>query len=170
MTVDENAVQPVEVGCSRKAQQGGTTADAVSIWQSAGGSSMQEKGTAWNSSRPIDQEIDIRSIFQVTLRIAAKPRRSFEAVRALQSIANAAQLDHGFLAARIYQEIGNPEALCLEEDWSSEQALKSHMRSSSFTDLLRLMETAPEAPVLEVRTVHDVQGLEYVEAVRFGDR
>jgi hypothetical protein len=44
VTVDESAVQPVEVGCSRKAQQDGTTTDAVSIRQSAGGSSMQEKG------------------------------------------------------------------------------------------------------------------------------
>lgn len=119
---------------------------------------------------PIDQEIDIRRIFQVSLRIAAQPRRTFETVRALQFIANAAQLDHGFLAARIYQEIGNPEALWLEEDRSSEQALKSHIRSSCFTDILRLMEAAPEAPVLEVRAVHDVQGLEYVEAVRFADR
>ena len=31
------------------------------------------------------------------------------------------------------------------------------------------MESAPEEPVLEVRSVHDVQGLGYVEAVRFGD-
>lgn len=28
---------------------------------------------------------------------------------------------------------------------------------------------APEEPVLEVRSVNDVHGLEYVEAVRFGD-
>ena len=55
------------------------------------------------------------------------------------------------------------------EDWSTEPALKSHIRSSCFTDLLRLMETAPEAPVLEVRAVCEVHGLEYVEAVRFGD-
>ena len=44
VTVDESAVQPVEVDCCRKAQQDGTTTDAVSIRQSAGGSSMQEKG------------------------------------------------------------------------------------------------------------------------------
>ena len=44
VTVDESAVQPVEVDRCRKAQQDGTTTDAVSIRQSAGGSFMQEKG------------------------------------------------------------------------------------------------------------------------------
>ena len=121
------------------------------------------------NEQPIRRRSTIQKIFQVTLRIAARPRRAFEGIRALQSIAMAAQAEHGFLASRVYQEIENPEVLCLVEDWSSEPALKSHIRSTCFTDLLRLMETAPEAPVLEVRTVSEVQGLEYVEAVRFGD-
>lgn len=116
-----------------------------------------------------DGEPKIRRIFQLTLRITARPRRAFEGIRALQSIAGAAQIEHGLLASRVYQATENPEELCLVEDWSSEPALKSHIRSSYFTDLLRLMETAPEAPVLEVRTVSEVQGLDYVEAVRFGD-
>jgi quinol monooxygenase YgiN len=83
----------------------------------------------------------------VTLRITAWPHHVAKAVRALQSIVSAAQVERGFLANRIYREIGNSEALCLEEDWSSEPALKSHIRSSCFTNLLMLMETAPEEPV-----------------------
>ena len=97
------------------------------------------------------------------------PRRAIEAVRALRSITIAAQVERGFITSRIYQEADKPEVVCLEEDWSSEQALKSHIRSSSFTDLLMLMETASEAPVLEVRSISAMRGLEYVEAVRFGD-
>ena len=80
-----------------------------------------------------------------------------------------ARVERGYLASRIYQDVENPEALCLEEDWSSEPELKSHICSSSFTELLMLMETAPEAPVLEVRLVSEVRGLEYIEAVPFGD-
>ena len=57
-------------------------------------------------------------------------------------------MERGYLGSRIYQEVGNPDALYLEEDWSSEPELKSHIRSSCFTELLLLMETAPEAPVL----------------------
>jgi quinol monooxygenase YgiN len=108
-------------------------------------------------------------MFQVNLRMMSRSRRSVEAVQALRSITIAAQVERGYAASRIYQDVDNPEALCLEEDWNSEQELKSHIRSSCFTDLLLLMETSPEIPVLEVRTVSAVSGLEYIEAVRFGE-
>jgi quinol monooxygenase YgiN len=108
-------------------------------------------------------------MFQLNLRMTARPHQAAEAVKALRSITIAAQVERGFIASRIYQEAGDPEVVCLEEDWASESEMKSHIRSSSFTDLLMLMETAPEAPVLEVRFVSAVRGLEYVEAVRFGD-
>jgi quinol monooxygenase YgiN len=101
--------------------------------------------------------------------MTSQPQRAVEAVKALRCITVEAQVERGYLASRIYQEVGNPEALCLEEDWSSEPELKSHIRSGCFTELLLLMETAPEAPVLEVRAIPKIHGLEYIEAVRFGD-
>lgn len=108
-------------------------------------------------------------MFQLSLRMTVRPHRATEAIQALRSITIAAQVERGFMESRIYQEAGNPDVLCLEEDWMNEHALKSHIRSSSFTDLLMLMETLPEPPVLEVRPVSEIHGLEYVEAVRFGD-
>lgn len=109
-------------------------------------------------------------MFQISLRMIARPRRSLEAIKALRSIRSAAQTERGFVASRIYQEVDNPEALCFEQDWSSEQEMKSHIRSSCFTDLLMLMETAPAAPILEVHSMTNMAGLEYIEAVRFSDR
>lgn len=109
-------------------------------------------------------------MFQVNLRMIARPHDAVEAVKALRSIMVQARVERGHLASRIYQEVENPEALCLEEDWSSEPALKSHIRSHCFTQLLMLMETAPEAPVLEVRSVSGIHGLEYIEVVRSSDQ
>jgi quinol monooxygenase YgiN len=111
----------------------------------------------------------IRYMFQVSLRMMARPRRAAEAVKALRSITSAAKTERGFMTSRTYQEVDNPEALCLEEDWCSESELKSHIGSECFTDLLSLMETAPEAPVLEIRSVSAIHGLEYIEAIRFGN-
>ena len=108
-------------------------------------------------------------MFQLSLRMTARPRRAAEALKALRRTTIEARAERGYLGSRIYQEAENSEALCLEEDWSTEQELKSHICSNSFTDLLLLMETASETPVLEVRVVSAVRGLEYVEAVRFGD-
>ncbi len=108
-------------------------------------------------------------MFQINFRMLARPRHEVEAVKALRYIMIEARGERGCLAGRIYQEVEHPEALCLEEDWSSEPALRSHIRSRCFTQLLMLMETAPEAPVLEIRSVSQVVGLEYIEAVRLGD-
>jgi quinol monooxygenase YgiN len=99
----------------------------------------------------------------------ARPNRSMEAVEALRAIRLASRMDRGFIEGRIYQEVDNPDALCFEQDWSSEPELKSHIRSSCFTDLLMLMETSPEVPVLEIHAVRDVFGINYIEAVRYSD-
>jgi quinol monooxygenase YgiN len=108
-------------------------------------------------------------MFQINLRMMARPHQAVEAVKALRTITVGAREERGYLASRIYQEVSNPEALCLEEDWSSEPALKSHIRSHCFTQLLMLMATAPEAPVLEVRSVSGIYGLEYIDVVRSSD-
>ena len=93
------------------------------------------------------------------------------AVRALRSIRCAAQTERGLVSSRIYQEVDHPEKLCFEQDWCNEQELQSHIRSSCFTDLLMLMETASEAPVLQILSTDECSGLEYIAAVRFeGDR
>src|SRR5271167_899699 len=108
-------------------------------------------------------------MFQISLRMIARPGRSSEAIEALRSIRVVSRMDRGFLEGRIYQDVDNPDALCFEQDWSSEPELKSHIRSSCFTDLLMLMETSPEAPLLEIHSVRDVFGINYIEAVRYFD-
>jgi quinol monooxygenase YgiN len=99
----------------------------------------------------------------------ARSNRSIEAVEALRAIRVASRMDRGFIEGRIYQEVDNPEALCFEQDWSSEPEMKSHIRSTCFTDLLMLMETSPEAPTLEVHSVTNVFGMKYIETVRYSD-
>jgi hypothetical protein len=46
-------------------------------------------------------------------------------------------MDRGFIEGRIYQEAGNPEAICFEQDWLSEPELKAHIRSSCLTSTTR---------------------------------
>ncbi len=99
----------------------------------------------------------------------ARRNRSIEAVEALRAIRVASKMDRGFIEGRIYQEVDNPDALCFEQDWSSESELKSHIRSTCFTDLLMLMETSPETPTLEVHSVTNVFGMKYIETVRYSD-
>ena len=106
----------------------------------------------------------------MNLRMMARPNRSVEVIRALRSIRIVAQTDRGFIEGRIYQEESTPDSICFEQEWSSELELKSHIRSSCFTDLLMLMETSPVAPTLEIYSVDDVFGMQYIESVRFSGK
>jgi quinol monooxygenase YgiN len=107
-------------------------------------------------------------MFQLSLRLRARPHQVAEVIRALRHIVIGAQAERGFAGSRIYQDVGDQLTICLQEDWTNESVFQSHIRSSCFTELLMLMETTLEAPVFEVRSVSEVYGLEYVEAVRFG--
>jgi quinol monooxygenase YgiN len=106
-------------------------------------------------------------MFQINLRMIAQPHHAVGTIKALRQIASGARLKQGYLRSRMYQDVENAEAFCFQEDWGSESTLKSHIRSRDFTNLLMLMETAAEAPALEVRSVAGIHGLEYIEAVRF---
>ena len=89
-------------------------------------------------------------------------------VKALRSIMLPARAERGFIASRIYQEVDSPEALCYVEEWGSLEQMDQQVRSRRFASLLALMETAPKAPVLEVRVISQTHGLDYIRALRLG--
>ena len=72
----------------------------------------------------------------------------------------------GCVDCRLYAETGNASSLCYVEQWSTVRDLQSQLRSPRFGMLLGIMETAAEAPALEVRTITEQRGLEYVRTIR----
>jgi quinol monooxygenase YgiN len=104
---------------------------------------------------------------QLSLRMRAETRSKGNVVRALQSLTREAQFERGFIDSRIYQNVDDPQSLCLEQDWASAAELESHIRSICFSKLLQIVETAVETPVLEVYIISAVRGLEYIDALRF---
>ena len=79
-----------------------------------------------------------------------------------------AKLERGCVDCQIYAQTGNPQSLHYVEQWSTPQEVESQLRSQRFGMLLAIMETAPQAPSLEVRTVSEQRGLDYIRAVRLG--
>ncbi len=77
-----------------------------------------------------------------------------------------AKLERACVDCRLYAEVGNPQSLRYVEQWPTLQELESRLRSQRFGMLLAIMETAAEPPELEVRTISEQRGLEYVSAVR----
>lgn len=89
-------------------------------------------------------------------------------LQALVEVMFRAKLERGCVDCQIYAQTGNPQLLHYVEQWSTPQEFESQLRSPRFGMLLAIMETAPEAPSLEVRTVFEQRGLDYIRAVRLG--
>ncbi len=87
-------------------------------------------------------------------------------VQALATVMLQAKLERACVDCRLYSEVGNPQSLRYVEQWPTLQELESQLRSRRFGMLLAIMETAPEPPELEVRTISEHRDLEYVSAVR----
>ena len=89
-------------------------------------------------------------------------------VQALRSIMLPARAERGFVSSCIYQEVDKPEALCYVEEWAELAQLEEQIRSRRFGRLLAVMETAPKQPVLEVRSISETRGLDYISSLRLG--
>ena len=89
-------------------------------------------------------------------------------VKALRAIMLPARAERGFVSSRIYQEVDQPEALCYLEAWASLEQMEQQFHSHRFGRLLALMETAPQAPVLEIRLISETRGLDYIGPIRLG--
>ena len=89
-------------------------------------------------------------------------------VKALRSIMLPARAERGFVSSRIYQEVDRPEALTYVEEWASPAQMEEQIRSRRFGRLLAVMETAPKKPLLEVRSMSETRGLDYISTIRLG--
>ena len=87
-------------------------------------------------------------------------------VRALSRVMVSAQVDRGCGHVELARDAEDSSILIYVEDWENREQLERRIRSERFGALLGLMEACPAAPLLELRFVSDVQGLDYVASVR----
>ena len=100
------------------------------------------------------------------LQLRSSPIRIGELVHALHSLMRSARAQKGFITCGIYLDADAEGAICYEERWETRLDLEEQLRSSRFTHLLDLMESAKEQPCLEFHFVSETRGLDYVAAVR----
>jgi quinol monooxygenase YgiN len=90
-------------------------------------------------------------------------------VQTLRSLMLRVQAAAGFRSGRLMQDIERPNELCYIEEWDGSKELDQQIRSTHYTRLLALMETAAEPPEMRLCWVTDVRGLEYLAMVRLAD-
>ncbi len=103
---------------------------------------------------------------QLVVRLVAASGRSHEIVQALQPLVRLARQTLGCHAAHLSADIEHANVFWYFEDWDDTDGLESRLRTESFSQLLAVMETSAEPPLLEVRLIEGSRGLDYVAAVR----
>jgi quinol monooxygenase YgiN len=89
-----------------------------------------------------------------------------EVIGALRSLIRRARAEKGFVSSQIALDVDDPTAIQYEERWKSGADLENQIRSSRYTQLLALMESSSEPPLLEFHFVSETRSLEYIAAVR----
>ena len=109
-------------------------------------------------------------VVQLILKITARPKGIPGMVQALAGVMFQARVEPGYVDCELYAEVGDPQSLRYVEEWATPQDMESQICSHRFGTLLAIMETAPQAPSLEVRTVSEQRGLDFIETLRLGSR
>ena len=98
----------------------------------------------------------------VTIKAFASVEPSL--MEALRYIKNGTQLEPGCLRCFVWTE---PDAIIhYVAEWETEASLARHVRSSRFTSLLGVLESAPEQPQVRFDFVTATRGLEYAAELR----
>jgi len=103
---------------------------------------------------------------QLILRLTASPGHAHELVQALHPHVRRAVHTIGCRAAHMAADIGTADVFWYCEEWDDASALEARVRASDFSELLALMETSAEPPLMEFRVINEAKGLDYVASLR----
>lgn len=103
---------------------------------------------------------------QLIVRMTATAGREHDLVEALHTQMRHTRRQGGCSRAIITADVDEAHTFWYCEDWQDAARLEDELRTDRFSQLLALMETSAQPPVLEFRMIAETRGLEYVAAVR----
>ena len=104
----------------------------------------------------------------VTLRIKVPRKRRQDFMNSAKLILGPTRIQSGCISCRLYQDLDEPDAVFLVEEWESREKLDRHFNSEQCRIMLSLMEASDQFPEININTVSKMEGLEAIEAVRKG--
>ena len=102
----------------------------------------------------------------VTLRMKIAPERRKDFLTSARLLLGPTQILPSCISCRFYQDIEDPDALLLVEEWESRADLEVHIASEKYRIVLSLLEQSIKLPEISFITVSRAEGMEFIEAVR----
>ncbi|MHC4750365.1 MAG: putative quinol monooxygenase [Planctomycetota bacterium] len=102
----------------------------------------------------------------VTLRfkVSSEQRKNF--LDSARLVSEPTQIQPGCISCRFYQDLNDPDAVLLVEEWESREKLDRHLNSDQYRIILSLMEFSSEKPEFKINTISKTEGLSAIQTVR----
>ena len=102
----------------------------------------------------------------VTLRIKVPSEQRKNFLDSARMIAGPTEVQPGCISCRFYQDMDDPDAVFLLEEWKTRKELDCHLKSDQYRIILSLVDMSEKPPEFKLRTISKTEGLEALEAVR----
>lgn len=101
-----------------------------------------------------------------SVTIVAAPGQHEELKRALRALVGPVRVEPGCLSCQLLQDVEQPDALTLAEEWATPADVERRLRSNEYRLLLQLMESSPQPPKVAFHIVERTEGLDCVQRAR----
>ena len=101
-------------------------------------------------------------------RVSHKRRKDF--MNSARLILGPTRIQPGCISCRLHQDLDEPDAVFLVEEWESRKKLDHHFNSDQYRIILSLMEASDRFPDIKINTISKTEGLEAIEVVRNGSK
>jgi len=102
----------------------------------------------------------------ITLRMKVSNKQRQIFMNSARLILGPTKIQSGCISCRLYQDLDEPDAVFLVEEWESREKLDRHFNSEQCRIILSLLEASDHLPEIKINTVSKVEGLEAIEAAR----
>ena len=101
-----------------------------------------------------------------TIKMLMSQQMRGEALKILRSIVEQCRIQPGCLSSCIYEDLDEENVIMIEEMWQDEEALKRHLRSDEYLNLLLVLEISIKQPEIRFDIISSSTGIETIEKAR----
>lgn len=102
----------------------------------------------------------------VTLRIKVPRDQRNNFLESARRVVGRTAVQPGCITCRFYQDINDPDAVFLVEEWETREELDKRLNSNEFRIVMSLVDMSEEQPEFKISTIARTEGLEALAAVR----
>ena len=97
-------------------------------------------------------------------KVSSEKRKDF--LDSARLLIEPTKIQPGCTSCRLYQDLNDPDAVFLVEEWESREELDRYFKSDQFRIILSLMEFSSDCPEFKINTISETEGLEAIEKVK----